>query len=213
MDAEHSLLASVRERPDDHTPRLVLADFYEDHGMHHEATYHRGVVASKRAAAMSRAVLDDVRTEHAAHRVSGGHLGASGTAELSARWAANDANTGEVDRAIRNHLTAATKHEYAAGTDARQGYKEPHHRAADAHREAAETLASAFGVPTTAVSGDSHMEYRERAGARRRTWVQLHAYDGRLSVTANSDDPPLDRTRTHPADFHAQYEPHTEAHL
>lgn len=87
-DDEKALHAAVIDRPNDKTPRLVLADYYDDHGMHEHAAVHR-ILAENPESLHTAEGADKLLAEHPDHHKLG--IAVSEAAHLMTR-AANKAS-------------------------------------------------------------------------------------------------------------------------
>lgn len=229
MTDEDALLAAVKERPHDHTPRLVLADWYDDHDMPHEALYHRGVVASRDAANATHAVGEHIAQYY--DELSGStfrrdHQDAADYTSY-ARRNLNDTNDPEIisgrgilGDAAYMHMNAASVHRDAAYTAAKRG----DHTLANLHRDAAVAHDKAHGFLRAIGGHRGDDEYRERVSPTKKTRRKVditgvHAVpgeDGRVGIqlryhTVHPVTSHLSETRfLHPTDFHRLHEPVTK---
>lgn len=225
---EAALLRGVKESPQEHTPRLVLADWYDDHDMPHEALYHRGVVASRQAAEATKRVGDHIA--HNYDELSGStlrrdHQDAADYTGFAHR-SLNDtgdpeiiSGRGIIGDASYMHMNAASVHRDAAYAAAKNG----DHALADLHRGAASAHDAAHGL-LRAVGGHRGDAYRERVSATKQTRrkvavtgvVAEPSDDARVSIrlryhSVHPVTSRLSETRfLHPAEFHRLHEPVTK---
>lgn len=226
MTDEDALLAAIRERPHDHTPRLVLADWYDDHDMPHEALYHRGVVASRQAAEATERVLEtphrsadigheekEIADETSWRTAEARQLVGDDLASFHDQW---DPQPARPHAAAEQHGTVATLHRWLAKKIADPRLSRQHSDAAEAHEAARDAFTGFGGVH---IGG----AFREYGGLARRPVrvvdVQAHTdystgkmtpavYYERTNRPRNDQIYP-DR-HLHPTEFHRLHEPVTK---
>lgn len=220
---EHALLAAVRDHPHDETPRLVLADYYDDNSMPHEAAYHRGVVASRRAHGMTQLAGEHIerhygsldgatfRRDHQyARQYSGYARGQLGDDPENHMNSLLRGGYGFVSGAASDHLTSSDSHTSAAYEASKAGDHELarlHRQAARAHTEARETLNGVGGINHSMYAPRGNVHTKDNLVRALGVHARTDSLTNRTTVTIRHG--PWDShesTTTHPAEFHAAHE-------